>query len=402
MVETAELYREPESPLPASLIILLSISCGLTAANLYYCQPLLQEMSNALHLSSREIGIVPALTQLGYAAGLLLFIPFGDRLPRKPLVTTLLLLEIVSLLTASFSSTLFLLAMASLAIGIFTVVPQILVPYAAQASPPKLRGATIGKIQSGLLVGILLSRSVSGYVGEHYSWRAMFGLAAGGMLLLVLILSYKLPESRGHSDLSYFKLLKSVWTFLKSHPALQVSCLTGASLFACFSVFWATLSFLLNTPRFHLGPEATGLFGLVGLAGALAAPSAGKLAHSRGPRFMVGVMLILVLLAYIIYYCAGYSLWGLVIGVVMMDLGVQAGHISNQTRIFAIAPSASSRINTAYMVSYFLGGSLGALLGTYAWSVGRWHAVCITGLGFIFIGLASHLLVGNKREYETG
>ncbi len=398
MVESAELFREAEVPLPSNLIILLSISCGMTAANLYYCQPLLQEMSNALHLSSRQIGIVPALTQFGYAAGLLLFIPLGDRLPRKQLVLSLLLLEIISLLAACFSSSLALLAAASLTIGTFTVVPQILVPYAAQASPPKLRGATIGKIQSGLLVGILVSRSLSGYVGEHYSWRAMFGLAAAGTLLLAITLNYRLPESRGHSDLSYFKLLKSVWTFLKSHAELQVSCLTGASLFACFSVFWATLSFLLNTPAYHLGPEATGLFGLVGLAGALAAPFAGKLAHSRGPRFMVGVMLIMVLLAYAIYYFAGYSIMGLVAGVILMDLGVQAGHISNQTRIFAIAPSASSRINTAYMVSYFLGGSIGALLGTYAWSVGRWHAVCLTGLGFVLIGLASHLMVGNKRE----
>ena len=308
--------------------------------------------------------------------------PLGDRVERRRLIVGLLLLVAVALAGAALAPSLSLLAAASLAIGCTTVIAQVILPLAAQLAGPLRRGKVVGTILSGALLGILLARTVSGFVGAHFGWRTMFWAACGLALALAAVLARALPASPAVATLSYGRLLTSLGGFVRREARLREASLIGALMFAGFSAFWTAFVFLLESPAYGYDSRAVGLFGLIGAGGAAAAPLAGRLADRRGPRAVLSVTIGLTLASFVVFAALERRLSGLVAGVVLLDLGVQATMVSNQTRVYSLVPGAESRLNTVYMVAYFLGGSLGSTLGAAAWSAWRWPGVCAVGALF--------------------
>ena len=359
----------------------MALTCGLVVANIYYNQPLLAAIGRTFHLSDSSASLVATATQVGYTLGMLFVVPLGDMLERKRLMLLMLLGAAACLGLAAFAPSFALLAGASVLLGICSAVPQLLLPMAAHLAPEADRGRIVGRIMSGLLIGILASRTVSGYVGAHLGWRAMFEIAAGLMLALLGLLAWRLPQDRPNFAGSYGALMKSLLTLTRTLPALRRSAMVGGLLFAAFSVFWTTLTFFLEGPDYRYGSDVAGFFGVIGAVGALAAPLAGKAADTRGPDFAIGAGIVLALAAYVLMGLTGYHLAGLVLGVILLDVGVQSAHISNQTRIFSLVPEARSRLNTVYMTGYFTGGSLGSVLGGQAWTHFGWPGVCVLGAG---------------------
>ncbi len=382
----------------------MAISCGLAVANLYYVQPLLADMAGEFAVTDRRMGLVAMLSQIGFATGLLLFVPLGDRLERRAFILIMLGAVTVALLAVAAAPSFAWLAAACLAVGVTTITPQLLVPFAAHLAGPQERGRVVGTVMSGLLIGILAARIVSGLVGEHFGWRAMYAIAAGIMVVLALAMRVLLPRSQPEpSGLSYLGLLRSIGGLLRDEPVLRQSCLFGAMGFGAFSAFWTTLAFHLAGPPFGYSSGIVGLFGLVGVVGALAAPLAGRFADRRSPRWTIGAGLAGILLAFAIFSCTGRTLWGLVAGVILLDLGVQSAHISNQSRIYAIRPEARSRMNTAYMVTSFVGGALGSYAGAWGWSLAGWGGVSLVGLAMTAAGLLAFAAtaVESFRSYRT-
>ena len=371
------------------LVLLLAITAAATVANLYYAQPLLPEMARSLGVSARTVGWVPVLTQVGYAVGLFLFIPLGDAVERRRLILALVLASAVALAGAAVAPGVAWLAVASLAVGVFTVVPHVAVPLAAHLAAPSQRGRVIGLIMSGVLAGILLARTLSGLIGGAMGWRTVYGLAAAAMLVLTLALARLLPHAHPERTVRYPALLASLWTLVRDERELRQASLIGAAIFGSFSVFWTTLAFFLETPPYHWGAEGAGLFGLVGLAGALAAPVVGRLADRRGPRFATGVALALALSSWVLFALWGRNLVGLVAGVVLLDVGVQSAHVSNLARVHALDPGARSRRNTVYMVAYFAGGALGTWLGVRSWVRFGWVGTSAAGAAFLLAALVA-------------
>ncbi len=366
----------------------MAVGSGLAVANLYYAQPLLADMGRHVGTTDRRMGLVAMLSQVGYAVGLLLFVPLGDRLERRSFILVMLGAVTVALLGVAAAPNFAWLAAASLAVGVTTITPQLLVPFAAHLAGPEERGRVVGTVMSGLLIGILAARTVSGLVGEYLGWRAMYAIAAAVTVALTLALRGLLPRSQSEvSGISYLGLLRSIGGLLRDEPVLRQSCLFGAMSFGAFSAFWTTLAFHLAGPPFGYPSGVVGLFGLVGIVGALAAPLAGRFADRRSPRWTIGAGLACVLLSYAIFYGLGGTPWGLVAGVILLDLGAQSAHISNQSRIFAIRPEARSRMNTAYMVAAFVGGAAGSYVGTWGWGLAGWGGVCLVGLGMTAAGL---------------
>ncbi|TGE33513.1 MFS transporter [Desulfosporosinus sp. Sb-LF] len=379
------------------LLLILAISCGLSVANLYYNQPLLADMAQTFHVSAREMGNISMLTQTGYALGLFLFVPLGDIKDKKRLIIMLLGAVAISLIGVAVSPNLKMLGIASFAVGTTTVVPQIIVPLAAQLADLKEQGRIVGIVMSGLFFGILLARTISGIIGSLLGWRAMFIIASGMMLILALVLMRFLPKSHPTSKLTYQQTLSSLWGLITGQPLLREAALMGGLLFGSFSVFWTTLAFFIKQPPYHYGTEVAGLFGLIGVAGSSFAPFAGRLADKKGPRLVAGVASALTLLSFVLLWLFGYHLWGLVISVILLDLGVQSAQISNQARVYSLVPEAKSRLNTVYMVTYFIGGALGSYLGMYAWSLWQWNGVCLTGSLMILLSLVVWSIGGRKR-----
>ena len=397
--ETKAKSEAEHATLTPALVRLMALACGMSVANMYYCQPLLAQMRDAFKVTMPLVTSIPILTQLGCAAGMLLFVPLGDIRERRRLILQLLAGVTIALGVAAAAPGLGWLIAASLAIGLTSVVPHLIIPFAAQLAQPEERGRVVGNVLGGLLIGILLARTVSGYVGDAFGWRAMYGLAAFIMIGLALVLARKLPQSIPSASLTYPQILVSLAHLICTQPLLRQASLIGALTFGAFMAFWNALVFLLEGKPYaltHAGNVA-GLFGLVGVVGAAAAPLMGRLADKRGPRLTLGISLGITLLSYGVFWIAGFQLWGLVIGVILLDFGVQSAHVSNQTRIYSLIPEARSRLNTVYMVSYFLGGVVGTTLSAQAWHRAGWHGVCAVGLGLLTAALLVHAL-GTKSK----
>ncbi|MGV3502498.1 MAG: MFS transporter [Adhaeribacter sp.] len=374
----------------------MTISSGLVVANIYYNQPLLGRIAQTFGVTEAQAGTVAMLTQLGYATGLVFIVPLGDMLRRKRLILADFVLILLSLLGAAFSPNIYLLMFASWLIGTTSVLPQLFIPMAAHLAHPEGRGKAVGTVMSGLLIGILLSRTVSGFVGELWGWRAMFLIAAALMLVLWVALYLLLPEVHPDFKGSYKSLMKSLWPLIRQEPLLRLAAVRGGLAFAAFGGFWATLVFLLQGPPFHAGSGAAGAFGLVGALSALAAPLVGRLSDKRNTRHIITAMIGLILLSYVVFGFSGQSIVGLVLGVILIDIGIQATHIANQTLVFSLNPQARNRLNTVYMGTYFLGGSLGTFLATQAWKLWQWPGVVGVGLTCSALSLLVHLLFSRK------
>lgn len=372
------------------LIMVMAIACGLTVANLYYIQPLLADIAKTFNVNETSVGFAAMLTQIGYAVGMIFILPLGDIKEKRNLITIMLLFSIFSLTSMFFSHNIFMAIISSFAIGFTSIIPQLIIPLAAQLSNPKERGKIIGTVMSGLLIGILVSRTFSGILGGYLGWRIVYIIATIMMIILMIALRKLIPVSKPISNIKYTELLKSMFHLIKKEPVLREASINGAMIFAAFSAFWTSLTFLLGSSNYNMGPQAVGLFGLVGVSGALAAPLVGKTADKKGPRFVIGICLVVIIISYIFFLLFGFKVWGLILGVILLDLGVQSGNVSNQTRVHSLNEEMRNRLNTVYMVSFFLGGAFGSFLGSYSYSHFGWYGVCIFGIATQIIAVIVH------------
>ena len=389
--------------IPRRTVLVMAVGCGLSVANLYYSQPLLVEMARDLKVPPTRMGMVSALSQVGYTLGLLLFVPLGDLLERRRFVLVMLGAVTLALLAVAAAPGPTWLAVASLAMGVATIIPQLLVPFAAGLAGPGERGKVVGTVMSGLIIGILLARTVSGVVGTHLGWRAMYGIAAVLMVALAAALRRLLPRWEPRNPgLTYPGLLRSMVVLFRAEPVLRQSCLFGAMTFGAFGAFWTTLAFFLAEPPYRYDGDEVGLFGLIGAAGALAASVAGRVADRRSPRLTIGLGLAAMLAAYALLFLVGDRLWGLVAGVLLLDVGHQAAHISNQARIFGLEAGAHSRLNTVYMASGFCGMSAGSAAATLAWGRMGWGGVCLVASTLLVVAFAGFLATAERRRASAG
>ncbi len=384
---TTSAQSRSRAPLP-----FLGLACAVGVSSLYYNQPLLLEMGRSYGATAGRTGFVAVATQVGYAIGLLAFVPLGDVLERRSLMERMYGAVSIALLLVALAPNLQLLIAASVLIGMFASVTHIALPIAPDLVSNEQRGRAIGTVMTGLLLGILLARTFSGWVSGIHGWRWVFVVAAVMNASFVLLIGKVMPELPPKQKLRYSDAMKSLWTLFRSQPLLRESSIIGALVFASFSCFWTTLAFLLNS-HYGLGAGVAGTFGVVGAAGALVAPLAGRLADKHGSRWVVSVGMALLAASYLLLWgeeaahrSTVFHLVALVIGVVVLDVGAQMIQVANQTRIFGLVPSARSRLNTVYMTVYFSGAAVGSALVTIAWVHWRWNGVCILALGLI--GLA--------------
>jgi predicted MFS family arabinose efflux permease len=387
---------QPTKPPSRRLIWLLTVATGASVANLYYNQPLLSSIARTFHATPRAAGAIATLTQAGYAVGLLLFVPLGDIVERRRLITLLLCLVAGALLIVGLGPTLRVVMAASFAVGVTTVVPQLLLPFAAGLAPPSMRGRIVGQVVSGLLVGILAGRAVAGVVGDVAGWRAMYLGASAAMLVLAVVLWRALPAVKPATAASYGSLIRSIGTLFRKEPVIRDAALLGALTFAAFSAFWTTLAFRLQEPPLHSGSAMAGSYGLIGLVGAAVAPLAGRTADKTHPRRTVGLALLGNVVAWLVLLALGHALWGLAIGVLLLDAATQAAQVSNQARVYALPTHAHNRLNTIYMVGYFIGGAAGSALAVVAWDAFRWPGVCAVALGSLLTAYAVYFARRNQ------
>ncbi|AWI61470.1 MFS transporter [Sinorhizobium fredii] len=367
----------------------MAVASGIAVANIYYNQPILG-LIEAEFSGQSVTAVVPTATQLGYALGLFLLLPLGDIVRRRRLIIGQFFALAAASVLAAVAPTAALLVGASILLGASAVVAQQIVPVTAALASPERRGVAIGTVMAGVLSGILLSRTVSGFVGEHFGWRDMFWISAPLALVGAAMMYIALPNLTPVSGLSYSTALRSLAYLWRRHPDLRAASIVQAALFASFTSFWTILALYLATPQFNLGADAAGLFGIVGAVGVLAAPLAGRIADRRGPHSVVGLGAALTLFAWAVL---GFwaSIPGLLIGVIVLDVGIQIALISNQHIIYALDPQARSRINTIFMTSMFLGGAAGSALAGAAWSYGSWSGVSLLGFALASVALCIRL-----------
>ena len=375
--------------LSSRLVVLLAVACGATVANLYYAQPLLDTIAHALNVSSGAAGLLVTATQAGYVAGLILIVPLGDRLQRRRLVSRLLVIDAAALAGATAAPSLGMLAAALAVVGVSSVAAQILVPFASSLAAEEERGRVVGRVMSGLLLGILLARTVAGVVAQLGGWRLIYGLAAGAMLILAFVLRRTLPDAEPpEGGLSYGDLLRSVGALIGDEPTLRLRMAFGFLSMASFSGLWTSIAFLLSGPEYGYSEAVIGVFSLAGLAGAAMASLAGRVADAGHQLAGTRLAAAGVLAGWGLLALGAQSLAALVAGIVILDLGVQATQILNQSVIFRLRPEARSRLNTAYMTCYFAGAVSGSAGASFAWEQGGWGAVSAAGAVAAALGLA--------------
>jgi predicted MFS family arabinose efflux permease len=382
-------------------VLLLAAATGLIVAGNYYAQPLLQILAEAFRIGADEAGWVVTAAQLAYAAGLLLIVPLGDRVERRRLIVALFVLAAVGLAISATATHFAQLLVGTALSGLSAVAAQVIVAHAAGLAEPEHRGRVVGTIMAGLLLGILLARTASGVLAGLGSWHTIYWVACVALLVLAVVLARLLPAHQPSATLSYPRLIGSVLALLRDEPLLRQRSVLGGLLFAGFSVFWTPLAFLLSGPAYGYSIATIGLFGLIGAAGALAASSAGRLTdHGHGRAVALGGLL-MMLLSWLLLAFAPVSLAALIVGVLLLDIAVQAVHINNQSVIYQLDESARSRITSAYMTCYFIGGASGSVLSTMAWTRHGWNGVCALGGVFAVIGLLVYFMPARKQAAKN-
>lgn len=371
--------KAPQAELTTGLVVLMAVATGLVVASNYYAQPLLETIASQFNLTTNMAGFIVTAAQLGYAAGLLFLVPLGDIFERKRLILTMTSLSAIGLLITALSNNVWQILLGTALTGLFSVVAQILIPMAATLAKPHQRGKAVGIIMSGLLLGILLARTVSGAVAMVGGWRAIYWVAFGLLILLIIVLALKLPRYHQKTNLNYFQLLFSIVRLFCGTPVLAVRALLGALVFANFALLWTAMAFLLASPPFSYSEGTIGLFGLVGAAGALMASQAGHLVDKGKGKLITTIGLVLLLLSWAPIGFAKASLIAFIIGILVLDLAVQGVHVTNQSTLYRILPEARNRLTAGYMTSYFIGGALGSLLSGYAYEKAGWEGVAVSG-----------------------
>ena len=390
--------------LSPALILLLATGAGLSVAALYYSQPMLGVLADDIGASDRAVGMVPMSTQLGYALGILLLAPLGDRYDRRRIILIKAAMLTAALLLAGAASGIGMLLAASLAVGLAATMAQDIVPAAATLAPEQHRGRIVGTVMTGLLLGILLSRVVSGFVAEHFGWRAMFVGAAGSIALIGAAAWRGLPRFRPTTHMSYGALLGSLGSLLKKHGALRRAALAQGLVAIGFSAFWSTLAVMLHGAPFHLGSAAAGAFGLAGAAGALAAPLAGRISDKKGPELVtrLGIGLATVSFAAMAlspWFSTEGQLILIAVATIGFDLGVQATLVAHQSIVYSIEPGARSRLNAVLFVGMFIGMAGGAALGSLV--LAQWGWIAVVGLAVLtsLLALAVRLWPGAAKAH---
>lgn len=375
--------------LNTGLLLVMAIACGIFVANVYYNQPILGLLQAAFPDSISLVNLAPTATQLGFAFGLFLLVPLGDAVNRRKLILWQAAVLCAALVCLTIAPNAWILVLASAAVGLAGAVAQQIVPFAAELAAPERRGRVVGTVMSGVLCGILLGRAVGGFTGSHWGWRTTFGLGAaltGAAWLLLLI---KLPHSEPKTNHGYFALLKSLLQLWSEEKPLRRATCIQATLFGSFIGLWTILALRLHE-AFGLGADVAGLMGVVGAAGILMAPLVGRIADHRGPQIVIGLGCLMMVLSYAVMGIWG-GLVGLVIGIILLDLGEQSALISNQHVIYSLRPEARSRLNTVFMSGMFLGGAAGSWVASLCWQHGGWNLACVLGGLLGLLGFVLHL-----------
>ncbi|WP_307398434.1 MFS transporter [Paenibacillus anaericanus] len=386
---------------PASLIsrnvaLLFAIACGLAVANIYYAQPLLDAISNEFGITHSSVGIVITITQVCYALGLLLLVPLGDLLNRRWLIAGQMLVSVLALIVVGTAPTSMVLFIGIAAVGLLAVVTQTLVAYAATLAAPAERGRTVGVVTSGIVIGILLARTFAGVLTDLAGWRSVYLVSAVLTLIMACVLFKVLPHyEQKRESLSYLQLLHSLLTLFAQERILRIRAALALMIFTAFSIFWTSLVLPLSAPPLSLSHTAIGAFGLAGVAGALAAARAGRLADRGLGQRTTGVALILLLISWLPISYTQHSLLALVVGIVLLDLAVQAVHVTNQSMILTLRPEARSRLTAGYMIFYSIGSATGSIASTSIYVYSGWNGVCL--LGAIVSALALLFWVLTRR-----
>lgn len=379
------------------IVFLLAFSTGCIVANTYYVQPLLADVAREFGLSVTRGGIVAMLAQIGTGTGMLFFVPLGDKFERRSLISTLLIAESIALAFVASASNVIWLSLACFCVGAGAAAVHVIVPLAAHLAPPKERGRIVGTVLSGLLIGVLLARTFSGFTGAQYGWRMVYWFASVLMLGLAVTIRLSLEKSEPEVSLKWTELMRSVWTLAREQATLREAATLACLLFMSFSALWTTLVFLLRTPPYHYGTTAAGLFGLLGASSAAAAPFVGRMSDRHGPERSILIAIIATIAGYALLLFLGRMLPGLIAGIALIDIGVQSGHVANQSRIYSLVPAARSRINTFYMVAFFVGGAMGSYFGPLGFNQGGWTGFCVIPLIALLIALIYFIRADRRR-----
>ncbi|PSH61848.1 MFS transporter [Phyllobacterium sophorae] len=395
-MDTVNVHSAVRSGVGKLGLLAMAAASGIAVANIYYNQPMLGIIESEFQ-HQPITGLIPTATQLGYALGLFLLLPLGDLVHRRRLIVGQFIILAAALAFAAIAPSAWMLIAASLIVGASSTVAQQIVPFAASLASPEKRGATIGTVMAGVLSGILFSRTLSGFVGEHAGWREMFWIGVPLALIAAAMMFVTLPDHRSTSRMQYHTAIRSLAHLWKSQPALRVATFVQAALFASFTTFWTILALYLQSPHFDLGADVAGLFGIVGAVGVFAAPLAGRIADKRGPHFVVWLGALMTLIAWIVFGVWS-SMAALIIGVIILDFGIQSALVSNQHIIYALDPEARSRLNTIFMTGMFLGGATGSAVATVAWGYGAWSAVSLLGALLAVVALGVRVLDQRSRS----
>jgi predicted MFS family arabinose efflux permease len=376
---------------PRSLVLLMALATGVTVASLYYVQPLLPVVEAEFHVGSAAAGLAVTLSQLGFAAGLAAVVPLADVLARRKLAVGLLALLAAAMVVAASSPSVAVLIGASVLIGLGVTAAQVIVPFAASMADDASRGRVVGTVMTGMLVGTLLARTVAGLLTDAAGWRLVYWGGAVLVALVAFVLARRLPADGPRERLGYPALLVSIYRVFRAEPVLRHRMAMGAVGFATFSLFWATMAFMLADAPHHFAASTIGLFGLAGAAGALAANLAGRFSDRDLGRRPGVAFAGCVLLAFALLVLARQSVVLLVLGIVVLDVGVQGLQVTNQATIYRLAEGRNGRITANYMIAYFIGGAAGSGLGSAAYTLAGWTGVCGAGavLGAVLVGLAA-------------
>ncbi|WP_339724379.1 MFS transporter [uncultured Paraglaciecola sp.] len=376
---------EQSQSLSRFILLLMTTAIAATAANLYYNQPILPLIADEFHLSDAELGSIPALTQLGYAFALLFISPLGDSVARRRVIGILSCLLVVSCGVAVIAPNLPILLVAVFLIGVSANITQQLIPFAASLVSAKNKGATLGTLMMGLTIGILLSRTLSGFVGEQFGWRSVFIMSALLAAVFGVLLGVFLPTNNPDTRLRYWPLIKSTLALFAQHKSLQQFTLAGACWFASFNVLWATLAIYVSEAPFEYNAQQAGLFGVIALAGVIGAKVSGRWVNHLGSKTLVMIALGLAAAGFAITGWFAGNLVSLIVGIILIDFAIFSAQVANQVRVFSIDPKAQSRINGIYMLGYYLGGALGSIVGVKAFSLYQWPGVVAVSILFILL-----------------
>jgi len=376
---------------------LITIGCGVVVANLYYCQPLLGALSRAFHVSEESASFVNICSQMGYGLGLFFIVPLGDMLARRKLLIWMHLLAALTLLGFAFSPDIEWLYFFSVCVGITSTACQVFIPLAMHLASDEDRGKILGIILGGLLTGILLSRSLSGFAAQYFGWQSIYFISTGFMIIMAFLVWKYIPGEQPAFKGNYWKLIRSLFQLFKEQKIIRESAWIGACLFGAISAFWSTMAFFLEKSPFEYSLSMIGLFGIIGAGGALISPVVGRITDSQGPFKPMRFGILMMMAGYLILFEGKNGIALVIAGIILIDMGLQCTHIPNLSRNYSLLPDARTRLNTIYMTFFFIGGTLGSSIGSIAWNIGGWTSVCIVGIIMVALGsIPVYFRVSNK------